>query len=154
MDYDKSIDISALLDRPYKCQECHDLGGWFEAPDGGPVWKAVAKNQQIWVACDKCGGKPLPEANNYSSLMGIRTCRTKPINTTQEQTSEPDIKTSYGRFQLRAEKFKDDGEVLGGIRHYGWWLLHNVVAHLGIGVFPTKPTFAFHDWTSHKLNHN
>lgn len=35
--------------------------------------------------------------------------------------------------------------------HFGWWLVHNLVAHPLIGVAPVSPTFRFHDWTSHKM---
>lgn len=38
------------------------------------------------------------------------------------------------------------------LRHHGWWLLHNCVAHMAIGLVPVKTTFRFHDWTSRKLN--
>src|SRR5581483_4891672 len=33
----------------------------------------------------------------------------------------------------------------------GWWVLHNVAAHMAIGVCPTRWTFAFHDWTAEKM---
>ncbi len=35
--------------------------------------------------------------------------------------------------------------------HYGWWLVHNLVAHILIGILPIKPFFDFHDWTSIKM---
>ena len=38
------------------------------------------------------------------------------------------------------------------VQHYFWWLIHNLVAHPMIGVFPIKKSFQFHDWSSHKLN--
>lgn len=34
---------------------------------------------------------------------------------------------------------------------YGWWLVHNLVAHVLIGVAPVRLAFAFHDWTSRKM---
>lgn len=36
-------------------------------------------------------------------------------------------------------------------RHYFWWLIHNVVAHLLIAFIPIKIFFKFHDWTSGRL---
>lgn len=33
-----------------------------------------------------------------------------------------------------------------------WWLLHNCVAHVAIGLLPIKPTFAFHDWSAKKMD--
>jgi len=38
------------------------------------------------------------------------------------------------------------------VKHYFWWLLHNLVAHPAIGIAPVRPAFEFHDWTSRKLN--
>jgi len=32
------------------------------------------------------------------------------------------------------------------------WFLHNAVAHVGIGLFPSKATFDFHDWSAEKMN--
>ncbi len=34
----------------------------------------------------------------------------------------------------------------------GWWLLHNVVAHMAIGLCPTKPAFDLHDWSAEKMD--
>jgi hypothetical protein len=41
---------------------------------------------------------------------------------------------------------------LPAAKHHFWWLLHNLVAHPAIGLFPVKTAFDFHDWTSRKLN--
>lgn len=38
------------------------------------------------------------------------------------------------------------------VRHYGWWVLHNCVAHPLMGILPINWFFEFHDWTSRKLN--
>jgi hypothetical protein len=35
--------------------------------------------------------------------------------------------------------------------HYGWWLVHNLIAHILIGILPIEPFFEFHDWTSIKM---
>jgi len=35
--------------------------------------------------------------------------------------------------------------------HYGWWLVHNLIAHVMIGVLPIKACFDFHDYTSRKM---
>lgn len=34
---------------------------------------------------------------------------------------------------------------------FGWWLVHNLIAHVLIGLFPFKPFFQFHDWTSRRM---
>ncbi len=36
-------------------------------------------------------------------------------------------------------------------KHYGWWLVHNLIAHVWIGIMPTKRAFNFHDYTSRKM---
>ncbi len=41
---------------------------------------------------------------------------------------------------------------MGKARHRMWWLLHNLVAHPLIGIFPLTPLFIFHDWTSRRLH--
>lgn len=60
---------------------------------------------------------------------------------------------SEGRFEERYFLFKEDGRRLPFLRHYGWWLLHNIVAHVCLGLLPFGPFFRFHDWTSTKLGH-
>lgn len=32
-----------------------------------------------------------------------------------------------------------------------WWVFHNVIAHVAIGLVPTKATFRFHDWSAEKM---
>jgi hypothetical protein len=39
-----------------------------------------------------------------------------------------------------------------GLLHTTWWLVHNCIAHPLIGVFPRRPAFRFHSWTSRKLH--
>ena len=57
---------------------------------------------------------------------------------------------SYGRFHKRIEKFKN--RPFPYAQHYFWWIFHNCVAHMLIGVCPVSWTFKLHDWTSKKLN--
>jgi hypothetical protein len=59
---------------------------------------------------------------------------------------------SHGRYRARRDRFHADGGPLPELRHLAWWLLHNCVAHPAIGIAPSSRTFAFHDWTSRKLN--
>ncbi len=40
----------------------------------------------------------------------------------------------------------------GAIYHYCWWLIHNLISHPLIGLFPVKPFFRLHDWTSHHMH--
>lgn len=37
-------------------------------------------------------------------------------------------------------------------RHRAWWVIHNSIAHPLIALFPYRPLFNFHDWTSHKMH--
>ena len=38
------------------------------------------------------------------------------------------------------------------LRHHFWWMIHNCVAHILIGIMPFNIFFRFHDWTSDKIN--
>lgn len=57
---------------------------------------------------------------------------------------------SEERYHDRIEAAED--QPAGKIKHHGWWLVHNCIAHPLIGIAPHKMTFDFHDWTSRKLN--
>jgi hypothetical protein len=54
------------------------------------------------------------------------------------------------RFVERVDKFKELKR--STVIHHVWWVIHNAVAHPLIAFAPTKATFAFHDWTSRKIN--
>ena len=60
--------------------------------------------------------------------------------------------SSYLRFYHRLGRFKARKSSFPRTRHAFWWVLHNCIAHIGIGLVPIKITFQFHDWTSKKLN--
>lgn len=60
------------------------------------------------------------------------------------------LSTSHGRFGWRIEKWKR--ETGWALPHHFWWVVHNCIAHPMIGVVPVRPTFAFHDYTSKKIN--
>lgn len=53
---------------------------------------------------------------------------------------------SQGRFEVRASRFDNRW------MHWFWWVVHNCVAHMCLGICPMKWSFDFHDWTSRKLN--
>lgn len=36
-------------------------------------------------------------------------------------------------------------------KHYGWWLIHNLVAHTLMGIFPISIFFKFHDYTARRM---
>ena len=65
---------------------------------------------------------------------------------------EADELGSEGRYPARQEKFVDKNKKAPYAQHRAWWMIHNCVAHLMIGVWPCHTTFKFHDWTSQKLN--
>lgn len=60
------------------------------------------------------------------------------------------MRTSHGRFHLRIRDWRESGENV--LKHHAWWLVHNVIAHPLIGFLPIEKTFAFHDFTSDKIN--
>lgn len=60
------------------------------------------------------------------------------------------LMSSEGRFAVRIETWrKNKGSALG---HHFWWFVHNAIAHPMIAVLPIKQTFAFHDYTSDRIN--
>lgn len=68
------------------------------------------------------------------------------------------LKSKYGngsrfRFHHRIWIRRKNKNKLPYLTNYFWWLIHNIIAHLAIAVFPMfKWSFDFHDWTSKKLN--
>lgn len=59
---------------------------------------------------------------------------------------------SEKRFENRQTLWQKQTQHLPNIRHFGWWFLHNCVAHPIMGLLPFAFAFEFHDWTSRKLN--
>jgi hypothetical protein len=55
------------------------------------------------------------------------------------------------RHRKRIAKWNAATRVVPGLRHRAWWILHNAIAHPMIGVWPTRATVWFHDWTSKRL---
>lgn len=56
-----------------------------------------------------------------------------------------------------ADRFAEDQKVwedhpAGKIKHLGWWLIHNVIAHPLIGVLPVHFALQFHDYTSRQMH--
>jgi len=64
------------------------------------------------------------------------------LDTEQEGSAE--------RFEHRLSVFRE--KKMSIARHNMWWFIHNAIAHPMIGIIPCKKTFAFHDWTSKKIN--
>ncbi len=67
------------------------------------------------------------------------------------------LRAKYGagsqyRFHKRLWQWRDSGVSWPTTKHAFWWLVHNSLAHIGIAVLPIRWTFAFHDYTSRKLN--
>ena len=61
---------------------------------------------------------------------------------------------SAGRYHARVERFETDGMRAPRARHRAWWVVHNCIAHMVLGIAPCQTTFRFHDWTSRRLNHD
>jgi hypothetical protein len=56
------------------------------------------------------------------------------------------------RHRKRIAKWEKATRVLPRLRHDAWWVLHNVVSHPVLGVWPSATSVWFHDWTSQRLN--
>lgn len=61
---------------------------------------------------------------------------------------------SEDRYYDRITTWKTQTQHLPKVKHWGWWFVHNVIAHPLIGLLPFHFAFEFHDWTSRKLNGN
>lgn len=93
-----------------------------------------------------------------------------------EEEKRQKMKTSLGRFEHRVSEWKHWGRrnrwgrtmkeiessplkerlildmKMAVVEHHFWWFVHNCIAHPMIGVCPHEKTFAFHDYTSDKIN--
>lgn len=58
--------------------------------------------------------------------------------------------TAQGRFHQRIARYRREG--VSALLHHLWWFTHNCIAHPLIGVLPVRWTFAFHDYTSERIN--
>lgn len=61
--------------------------------------------------------------------------------------------SSQRRYNERIYQFASDGKRWSRARHQAHWLLHNVVVHPLVGLFPGQLTVKLHDLSSKKLNH-
>lgn len=62
------------------------------------------------------------------------------------------MKESSFRFGVNKLNWKKRHRRLPMLRFASWWVLHNVIAHMFLGILPFKPFIWFHDWTSKHLN--
>lgn len=62
-------------------------------------------------------------------------------------------RTAYGRYEARKEDwaYLTDEHWTWRFRHAFWWVLHNCIIHMLIGLIPCKKTMDLHDWSSQKL---
>lgn len=62
-------------------------------------------------------------------------------------------RTAYGRYVDRKEAWEvyTKNHWSWRVRHHFWWVLHNCVIHMFIGLFPCKKLMDLHDWSSKKL---
>lgn len=59
----------------------------------------------------------------------------------------------YGSEERFKERLRKHTDTYGSRRrHHVWWAIHNCIAHPLIGICPFSLFFAFHDWTSAKIN--
>jgi len=70
----------------------------------------------------------------------------------QDEREEELAASSHARYLHRRQRFVASGVSFPRARHAAWWLLHNCVAHLAIGLAPCAGSFWLHDATSRRLN--
>jgi hypothetical protein len=50
------------------------------------------------------------------------------------------------------ERYDERKKEVPWATHTFWWVIHNCVAHVLIGVLPFRASFDLHDWTSRKMH--
>lgn len=65
--------------------------------------------------------------------------------------------TSETRYDNRRKQwvsdFKGKKKLVQTLKHYGWWIVHNFIAHpLLAFLYKLEISVKIHDWTSQKLN--
>lgn len=90
---------------------------------------------------------------DYDDVDSTRSSQRAPGAASANVILPPPKEGSAHRYRERIEKFKADGKALPQVRHYLFWLLHNLVAHPILGLVPTQVTVDFHEVTSKWLNH-
>ena len=88
----------------------------------------------------------LPASSNADSIIfALPPARRKPFE-----------RTSAARYRERIERWIGGrhglSRLAARLRHHGWWLVHNLVAHPLLALAPLRPSVALHDWTSRRLN--
>lgn len=56
------------------------------------------------------------------------------------------------RYRRRLQVWKRRRPELAEVRHHGWWLVHNCIAHPILGLRASEAAIWFHDWSSKHLN--
>jgi hypothetical protein len=65
------------------------------------------------------------------------------------ETAAAGAKHRHGK---RIAKWAREVRLFPKARHDACWIVHNVVSHPALGVWPSPATVWFHDWTSQRLN--
>ncbi len=101
-------------------------------------------------------GLPNPRLRHYTHWL-IHNCVVHPLLGAIPNIRMAELHQLSSNWLNRKRVFADFGKIerRGPPKipegNRGWWLLHNVAAHIAIGLCPTRPTFAFHDWTAEKM---
>lgn len=90
---------------------------------------------------------------DYDDVDSTRPSERVPGATATNVILPPPKEGSAQRYRERIEKFKADGKAFPRVRHYLFWVLHNLVAHPILGLIPNQVTVDFHEVTSKWLNH-
>ncbi len=102
-------------------------------------------------------GEPHPRLRHYTHWF-VHNCIVHPLLGVIPNERTAELHQLSSNWLNRKRSFQDFGRVERqgppkipeGKR--AWWLLHNVAAHVAIGLCPTRPTFAFHDWSAKKMD--
>jgi hypothetical protein len=92
----------------------------------------------------------LPNRSKMSDAVHIALLQDYIKHYTPQPKLDTEDEGSAERFEHRLKVFKE--RKMSIAVHNWWWFVHNVIAHPMIGIAPCKRTFAFHDWTSRKIN--
>lgn len=82
------------------------------------------------------------------------------VDLTDDDFAQPDpfirqdLNTSLGRYLYRRQLWAKSNKSFWWLRHWFWWIFHNMFAHVFVGLVPCVWTIKFHDWTSMRLNMN
>jgi hypothetical protein len=93
-------------------------------------------------------GKPLPKLRHHSFWL-LHNCVAHPVLAVLPFTFALKFHELTSAWLNHVEPFhRDLGRYRPAIRRPALWALHNLGAHVAIGLWPSQTTFRFHDWSA------